>query len=520
MRLVALISGLLLCASGLAQNDSIPWSRLIADPKKSDVEHLLLSNDTSLYMIRSRFTRFMGPEVPFIEKYRVGDFEQTYSKPLVMPVVNGRETKFVTMAELGGNLYLFVRYHHRGDARYRLYAQYITPQGDSKGRPILVDEILLDEGRRTGHFKLAFSDDQQQMALMYYPPLKRQKPQTFTLRLLDKELNTQWQQTLELPYMQETIALGRPVLDNKGNIFVPAEVTNLNRTWTARNPNYYNLVLGCFTKTSQVREFEVKLPSPKEQQQHRSISNLKLQPASNGNTIVAGLYSNLASTRTQSDGVFYLTINPDSARIERTAILDFTQQIKRPFLSDKQLAKNRELEELILTDIVPQDNGAMVLVAEQQYRRQRCTTDPRSGVVNCIDHFYFGDVLALQIEADGKTISGVRIPKSQHSTNDDGPYASVAVSTKGKLPVFYFMDNQKNATGDPSASPRSMQNIYSARLFRVTLNPGKDPEKTLLNSIDNGSVPVPKQQLDFSDGRILIYGAQKKGYRFAVFGGE
>ena len=51
MRLVALISGLLLCASGLAQNDSIPWSRLIADPKKSAVEHLLLSNDSSLYLV-------------------------------------------------------------------------------------------------------------------------------------------------------------------------------------------------------------------------------------------------------------------------------------------------------------------------------------------------------------------------------------------------------------------------------------------------------------------------------------
>ena len=122
------------------------------------------------------------------------------------------------------------------------------------------------------------------------------------------------------------------------------------------------------------------------------------------------------------------------------------------------------------------------------------------------------------MEPDGKTISGLRIPKSQHSTNDDGPYSSLAVATNTPLPTLYFLDNQKNTSADQTASPRSMQNAYTARLFEVRLHKGKNPEKRLLESIDNSAIPVPKQQLDFSDGRILLYGAQKKGYRFAVMG--
>lgn len=513
MKWLTLLIGLLISLPGFAQHDSIPWSRLIFDQKKSGVENLLLANDSTLFMVRSRFARFMGPEVLFVEQYSVPDFEQSYSKPLIMPVVNGRETDLIALAQLDTSLFAFVRYYSKPDARHRIYAQYINRMGDSDGRPRLLQEIKLEDGRKPGRFELTFSDDALRAALVYYPPRDRKAAQTLSVTLFDNHLKPVWKQELEIPYPQETLTLGDPVLDNFHNLFFQARVTDPDRVWTAGKPNFHYLILGCFTDANQVREFEVKLPK-------RSVSTVHLHASPNGNMLIGGLYSNLASTERQSDGVFYLDINPKSGTIERTTMLDYTPEVKRPFLTDRELEKNRELEDFVITDIVPLSSGAVLLMTERQYHRQRCASDPRTGTLNCTDHYYFGDIMALMVEADGKSLSAVRVPKSQHSTNDFGPYSSFAMPIDGELPSLYFLDNSKNTDSDQTASPRSMQNQYSAQLFRLDLKLSGQPVKTPLESLDEQSIPKPKMQLRMSDGRVLIFGVQKRGYRFAVLSGR
>lgn len=99
-----------------------------------------------------------------------------------------------------------------------------------------------------------------------------------------------------------------------------------------------------------------------------------------------------------------------------------------------------ELPEFVLHDIIHRDDGGAVLIAEQYFMRVVTTTSstPNGGTVTTTTyHYYYNDVVVVNIDPQGYRLA-TKVPKRQHSVNDNGVFSGCAVEVKDKYDLSRF----------------------------------------------------------------------------------
>ena len=206
-----------------------------------------------------------------------------------------------------------------------------------------------------------------------------------------------------------------------------------------------------------LKEFELRL-------NNRWINGVKMHYDGKGELLISG-FTNETRKKTVN-GVFSLIINKDFT-IKQNHTYKFTKAFLSKFLTAKELDRQKELEDMILRDLVLLSDGSYFLLSEHYNQYTERNYDPRTNITTTTEHYNYNSIMVSYFDKTGKHIWSDRIPKFQHSINDFGYFSSFSyLHNKNDIYIF-FNDSQKNNELELD-DYFNYNGIYNNRKFQIT----------------------------------------------------
>jgi hypothetical protein len=232
------------------------------------------------------------------------------------------------------------------------------------------------------------------------------------------------------------------------------------------------------------------------------------------------------------EGVFILRYDTNKDSVLFKGFVSFDRNMidenwinRNSRFNNRNRNRNREIYRYKIRDIFSLDDGTICGSLEQYYIYERTNYDSRTGLSTSIYYYYYDDIIAFKIGKEGNFDWQQRIPKSQISTNDGGPFSSYSSFTDGDNMYFIFNDNLKNYNEEGKYS-RENNSCYSFNLSRrknaaaictVSMKNGTVERKTLFTRKELKSIVVPKMfKLDLLNKELLLYALMSGKEKFGI----
>jgi hypothetical protein len=191
-------------------------------------------------------------------------------------------------------------------------------------------------------------------------------------------------------------------------------------------------------------------------------------------------------------------------------------------MSQNKVDKGRELYKYKLNDFILRDDQGAILIAEQTFEDVICFYDNRTGLQTCNTHYYYNDIIVININPDG-TVAWVRkIPKQQETINDDGLFSSYLMYKRDNTIYLLFNDDIRNFTqqqlpfGTFDAEPFNMTAPHRAQVALVTVTAdtaGIVTKKPFFNAKDSKIIIRPSLSYKANSDVTIIYGEYGNRFR-------
>jgi hypothetical protein len=473
----------------------------------------MLGEDGSyIYTQRKEYTLF-GSSDPILERYKLSDLSLDYSKSISMEGPNQKDLSIESIYFMSGNLILFASNYDREKDVNILYAEILDEHAAVKKAWAEVASISATKKSNPGSFYTGMSIDSNQILLVVNPPYDKYANETFTLQLLDKELNTQWKKEIIPPYKDEFFSLDNFIVAKNGDVYMIATVSKdksvMSRHERRSEPTYFHTVLMYEHEGNNLKEYKVSL-DPK------FISDVKMTVDEKGDIICAGFYSNKSSN--SIIGAFYLKIDKLTKEITSQGTKDFPMDFLSQFMSEKKASKGKELYDYILKHLVLRDDGGAILVAEQYYEILEQSYDPTTHLTTYTYYYYYNDIIVVSINPSGEIAWAKKIPKYQISRNDGGYYSSFSFAVSGDKMYFMFNDNSRNlkAATDDVQKYRYMTNPRKSIAVLVTMDSnGNSDRQAMFSNKDLKIILRPKLFMQMNEHRMILYGEKGSTFKLA-----
>ena len=490
----------------------VTWGVPQKQSRKSPMVDMLGEDGSYVYTRRTEYSLF-GSHDLILERYKLSDLSLNYTKSIAMKGPNDIDLSFESIYFLEGNLILFASHYDREKDINTLYAEILDEHAATKKEWDEVARISATQKNNPGSFYTGMSVDSTQLLLVVNPPYDKYANETFTLQLLDKDLNTKWKKEIIPPYKDEFFALDNFIVTGNGDVYMIATVSKdksvMSRHERRSEPTYFHTVLLYERSTNDLKEYKVTL-DPK------FISDVKMTVNEKGDIICAGFYSNKSSN--SIIGFFYLKIDKQSKEITNQGTKDFPMDFLSQFMSEKKASKGRELYDYILRHLVLRDDGGAVLVAEQYYEILEQSYDPNTHMTTYTYYFYYNDIIVVSINPSGEIAWAKKIPKYQISRNDGGYYSSFAFAVSGDKMYFMFNDNSRNikSQNQEVQKYRYMSNPKKSTAILVTMDSnGNQDRQAMFENKDLKIILRPKLFLQINEHRMILYGERRSTYKLA-----
>ena len=502
----------LLFPSVIPAQIEVTWGVPQKQPRKSPMVSMLGEDGSFVYMRRAEYSLF-GNRNPILERYKLSDLSLDYSKSVPMKGPNDIDLSFESIYFMNGNLILFASHYDREKDINILYAEILDEHATPKKQFAEVARISATQKSNPGSFYTGMSNDSTQILLVVNPPYDKYANETFTLQLVDKDLNTKWKKEIIPPYKDEFFALDNFIVAGNGDVYMIATVSKdksvMSRQERRLEPTYYHTVLMYEHATNDLKEYKVTL-DPK------FISDIKMTINEKGDIICAGFYSHKCSN--SIIGSFYLKIDKQSKAITNQGTKDFPMDFLSQFMSSKKASKGKELYDYILKHLVLRDDGGAVLVAEQYYEILEQSYDPTTHMYTYNYYYYYNDIIVVSIDPSGEIAWAKKIPKYQISRNDGGYYSSFAFAVSGDKMYFMFNDNSKNlkSQNQEVQKYRYMNNPKKSTAILVTMDSnGNQDRQAMFNNRDLKIILRPKLFMQINEHRMILYGEMRSNFKLA-----
>ncbi|MBD3635892.1 MAG: hypothetical protein HUJ25_01010 [Crocinitomicaceae bacterium] len=365
-------------------------------------------------------------------------------------------------------------------------------------------------------FKVLFSEDESKLAIYYDLPYEKGDAEKFGFKVFDQELNELYgNKETKLPMLDDLMHLGSPYIANDGRFYISALET-LEKGFFGQPKSVSHIIFGVDDQGELV-EHKLDLPN-------RYIYDYTFSQNSKGELVCTGLYGDKGKSGVS--GGFYLRLNSETRELEQDNYREFPDEFITSGWSDraKKKAKKKKdkgkgspkLYNYDIRAIVTLEDGGAVFVAEQFYIVITTYRDA-NGNTRTTYHYYYNDIIVMRLDGKGEFKWHTKIPKYQHSTNDNGYYSSFAFHVGQEKLYFMFNDNIKNfedgnATGGrtyPTSFTSNKKNITS--LAEINLSDGKFSKNKLFGKADLGTIAVPKIHFsDYNANVLYIYSKKKR----------
>lgn len=492
-----------------SQVPAFEWGPAQKIKRELPVSQMVASDTGSFFALRVGKNDRDQPEDFQLEVFSNKTLERQANVPLSLPKVEKQEITYESLFWFNHQLWLFASGYHKSVKRNRAYLYPVTTAGIQAESALEVGEIKAIGLQQRGAFRFALSPDSTSLLIAGSEDLETSYSEELSFCILDTSGLLVAVDTLVLPHKRDRFELEELKLGSKGEVLVLGKVSDTERGWSKGNPNFFYTMVVYQPSDGSLKEFKINLPG-------RSVSSLTMQVAENGDIVVLGYYSNLAVSQREVAGTFFLRLDGNTQALVGRNFQDFTPQLLNKLLNAKQVAKGKEPSDFYFRHIGLLENGRILMVAEQYYKREVCTTDPRTGFVNCNTHYYYNDLLVTEMDSTGSIQWCQPVYKSQYFINDNGPFGSYLLALENNAIWMIFNDHPKNVGEITKRNGlKYMGNPRRAVVRAVTLNQeGKEHRNELTSNIGSNFTFAPQTFLNLSDHEVVVYGKGKKEFAF------
>lgn len=456
---------------------------------------------------------------------RMDGLKMVWREPLDLEV--DRNALTVERIILTANdILVFGSYYDKRDKENRLYlSSYEQRSFKPLKRHELLATIPADKASKAGTFLISASPERTKVLIQSIPPAEKGAEAGSRVAMYDAGMNLLWSQALQLPYSAEEFSVETQRADDDGTMLVigvkyaqKREKRELKRADQATYEYHMLLYDG---QSAKPQDHVIDAPD-------KFLQDMTIAIGTTGDIICAGLYGNKNSFSVR--GAFFLRLDRSSKAIVHASYKEFSDDFITMYFTEKQekMAKKKaekkdgqlELPEFELRDLIRRDDGGAVLLAEQYMFRINYSTYTSNGQTYTTTnyHYYYNDLLVVNIDPQGNIEWATKVPKRQHSVNDGGRNSSYAVAVSGDRIHLIFNDTGKNLFLKPGdkVDQFSLQG-KDALVVLATVDANGNTTREALFSPDRRDVILrPKDCVELEDGSMFIYASRKKDYRYGL----
>lgn len=424
---------------------------------------------------------------------------------------------------LKNKIYVFSSFPDKKTKLNKLYCRTFDKNNLTAGKLIEIEQLTYEKNKRKGGFGVVFSEDESKLLVYLNKPYEKNGPEKFGFTVLTENLEEIWRKDIELPYTEQFFSIEDYQLNNNGEVYLLGQEFTENRKERVKDkPNYQYHILAYLENGKKIKDYEINL-------EDKFITDITYNIAKNGDLICSGLYSENGTFSVK--GAFYMMIDFETRLIKNNSLKAFDQEFITQGWSDRAIAKAKkkevrkdkaiELFEYDLKDFILKEEGGAILLAEQYFIRvvTHTNTNPNTGAIMTRTdyHYYYNDVIVININSDGKIEWATKIEKNQHSVNDGGFSSSYVLQVdEDKLHLIY----NENARNYFEKEDRKKMNRKdkTARLTVIATvdNLGEYEKQILINVSQENTYPVPKFSEQINDKELLLYTQRGKKRKFAL----
>lgn len=423
---------------------------------------------------------------------------------------------------INNKIYVFSSFPDKKKKINKLYCRAFDKNSLSTGELVEVEQLPYEKGRFKGSFGIEVSEDESSLLVYLGKPYEKNTPEKFGFTVLNSELETQWKKDIELPYTEQFFTIEGYQVNNDGDVYILGQEFKENRKDRIKGkPNYKYHILAYLDNGKKIKDYEINL-------QDKFITDIAYKIAKNGDLICSGLYSENGTYSIK--GAFYMTIDFDTRKIKNNSIKEFDEEFITQGWSDKAIAKAKkkeikkdkaiEMYEYDLSDFVLREDGGAVLLAEQFYVRvvTRTYTDSQGNTRTSYDyHYYYKDVIVVNITPKGKIEWATKIDKYQHSVNDGGYYSSYVLQVDGsKLHLIYNERARNYFEKEERKKMKGKDKKARLTIIATVESNGDHKKEILINVSEENTYPVPKFSEQINEKQLLVYTRKMKKRKFAL----
>jgi hypothetical protein len=174
---------------------------------------------------------------------------------------------------------------------------------------------------------------------------------------------------------------------------------------------------------------------------------------------------------------------------------------------------NKIMRNFVLKDIIINENGDLMFIAEQFYFYITSTYSQTSGLTETF-HYVYGDMIVVNCSEEGDLKWMKRIVKYQHTTNDFGYYSSFYSIGKGDNFYILMNDTEYYANYDElkdskGSEKRSAKNNPVVSVVQIS-NEGVVDRDVLIDQIEKPYYKMAPSSAVLVDSKLIFVGKEFK----------
>jgi len=330
-----------------------------------------------------------------------------------------------------------------------------------------------------------------------------------------------------LPFDGNMTTVNQHHITNQGDyILVVTEHKERNDRFLGRNwENFKALHIYRITNDS-LRSFNVNL-------EDKRIDDIMVSSNAQNQVVLTGLYGR--GNRTGTEGIFTISLDLNADSVVSYKYVAFDKEILRESRTEQQMSRyerrwdNRDDAPQIysykLRQIQTLADGSQLGFMEQYYERKYTNYDTRTGITTVNFYYYYMDIVAFKIDKTGVYQWGKRIPKSQVSMNDMGPFSSFVACNNDQNAYLIFNDNKRNYDEigvfdqkENSINGLSLSNRKNVvALVKIDLSNGNLERNVFFSRKELSAIVVPKlMHIDWRNKELLMYAINGNREKFGI----
>jgi|SRR5690554_3662914 len=435
-----------------------------------------------------------------------------------------KDLEFSNLMYINNKLYIFMKKYDSQNNINSLYGTTISSEGNFDSEIFEIVQVAVESRRKMNLFRIEPSADSTQFKIIITP--RTQDKDQMGLRqfiILDQAFGEVDNVQINFPFKERDFSIKSSRLDPSGNIHMLCSVNieESKRTIFKTNSETEARVFTLYKGESEIKEYTINFLN----EDAGFISQIKMNTDKKGKLQCTGFYSDKKGNSTR--GVFVFTIDPATKEISNSTSQAFTDEYLNQFLSEREIRKkdrkqdknkgfNRfdRLYNYRIRNVVMKEGGGFYIVAEYYFMKITSYTDSK-GNVRYTYHYYYDDLMVINVEADNEVTWYSKVPKRQYSTNDGGDYSGIVTGiNKDNSLNIIFNDNMENANSMAQINTKPVKLKNSVVVLVKFDEVGNATKSPLIEADKSKMYLIPSASPKGLENNLILYSFGKNKNRF------